>query len=211
MTFQNKLRCDSGATAVEYAIIAALIGLGLVGSLVTTRTSLSAIFGTTGTQMSSAASDAPAGVAPGFTSTSPRVAFWNAKTLAREPTVATQTNGSATTSYTFTDGTTVDYYKSFNGYSSIVYRQGDTGIRYSFLASGPIDIGSLDTYVPGTNNYSKQEFSYPTNNNVTTTYTNTWSGNSYVQTEAPASAAYKTATANSIEDIKIFAAGRPKP
>jgi Flp pilus assembly pilin Flp len=40
---------SAGATAIEYAIIAGLIGLGLVGSLVTTRGSLSAVFGVTAT------------------------------------------------------------------------------------------------------------------------------------------------------------------
>ena len=37
---------EGGATAIEYAIIAGLIGLGLVGSLVTTRGSLSGVYGT---------------------------------------------------------------------------------------------------------------------------------------------------------------------
>ncbi len=47
-------RNDSGATAIEYAILAGLIGLGIVGSLVTTRGSLSSTYGTASTQMSSA-------------------------------------------------------------------------------------------------------------------------------------------------------------
>ena len=44
---------ERGATAIEYAIIAGLIGLGLVGSLVTTRGSLSAVFGTASSRMAS--------------------------------------------------------------------------------------------------------------------------------------------------------------
>jgi Flp pilus assembly pilin Flp len=40
------LRQDRGATAIEYAIIGALIGIGLVGSLLGTKGSLNQVFGT---------------------------------------------------------------------------------------------------------------------------------------------------------------------
>ena len=92
---------DRGATAIEYAIIAGLIGLGLVGSLVTTRGSLSDMFGTASSQMGSAGSATPA--AP--TSNSPRASYWATKTLAGSP-VTTVSNGRTEVKYTYTDGTT---------------------------------------------------------------------------------------------------------
>ena len=63
--FRRLRRDEQGANAIEYAIIAALIGIGLIGSLVGTRTSLSSIFGVAGSQMASAGSDsASAGLGP---------------------------------------------------------------------------------------------------------------------------------------------------
>ena len=46
---------DDGAVAIEYAVIGALIGIGLIGALVGTRGSLSAIFGTASSAMVQAA------------------------------------------------------------------------------------------------------------------------------------------------------------
>ena len=112
---------QNGATAIEYAIIAGLIGLGLVGSLVATRGSLSAIFGTAGTQMSSGVAGAPAGPANPVTaqrpvvaaSTSPRAPFWNAKTLASK-TVTQPDATSQLTTFTYTDGSSGSYLAKFN-------------------------------------------------------------------------------------------------
>jgi Flp pilus assembly pilin Flp len=96
-------RSQEGAAAIEYAIIGALIGIGLIGSLIGTRGSLSAIFGTASSAMAS--SDAGT-AAPQRTSTSPRASFWQAKTLSGSP--VTQTSGSfQQTVYTYTDGSQV--------------------------------------------------------------------------------------------------------
>ena len=82
------------------------LGLGIVGSLVATRTSLSAIFGTASSQMD-AGSDGSASVVAGpvqtGTSTSPRSSYWMAKTLAASPVVSTS-GAVKTTVYQFTDG-----------------------------------------------------------------------------------------------------------
>lgn len=99
-------REQRGATAIEYAIIAGLIGLGLVGSLVTTRGSLSGIFGTAGTQMNGATATKPP-VAP-----SPSAGTWTAKGLTSAVTTASSSTGAAYT-FTFGDGTVVDYAQSF--------------------------------------------------------------------------------------------------
>ena len=95
---------DRGATAIEYAIIAGIIGLGLVGSLVATRGSLSTVFGTASSQMASAGSATPA--AP--TSSSPRASYWATKTLSGSP-VTTVSNGLTEVKYTYTDGSTVSF------------------------------------------------------------------------------------------------------
>lgn len=84
---------DRGATAIEYAIVAGLIGLGLVGSLVMTRGSLSTVFGTTATKMASE----PQSVAAGGP-------FSGRTVVSMTPTAY---NGRSGTDYlyTFSDGT----------------------------------------------------------------------------------------------------------
>jgi pilus assembly protein Flp/PilA len=110
-------RAQQGATAIEYAIIAGLIGLGLVGSLVTTRGSLSAIFGTAGSQMSSAASatasggSAGGGAAAGPVTATSRAQYWQGKTIASK-TVSGNTN---MTSFTYTDGSSGYVSRSASG------------------------------------------------------------------------------------------------
>ncbi len=110
---------DRGATAIEYAIIAALIGLGIVGSLVSTRGSLSAVFGTAGSQMGSATAagsgqaSSPYGSLTG-NSSSTRTAYWQGKTLAAAPTKTV--DGSVSEwNYAFTDGTTAKFSKGGSG------------------------------------------------------------------------------------------------
>ena len=99
-------RSQQGATAIEYAILAGIIGLGLVGSLVATRGSLSSVFGTASSQMGS--SDAGgSGSAP--VSSSARAPYWNAKTASGSPIVATQGNWRQTV-YNYTDGSQVAYF-----------------------------------------------------------------------------------------------------
>ena len=99
-------RDDRGATAIEYALIAGLLGLGIVASLLTTKSSLNAVFGTASSQMD-AGSGGSASVVAGpvltGTSTSPRSSYWMAKTLAASPVVSTS-GAVKTTVYQFTDG-----------------------------------------------------------------------------------------------------------
>ncbi len=75
MRFHRKFgQATSGATAIEYALLASLIGLGIVGSLVTTKGSLSSVFGTASTNMSSATSGSAGGAAA-----TPGQAIWGSK------------------------------------------------------------------------------------------------------------------------------------
>ena len=102
----RRLRCSQrGATAIEYAIIAGLIGLGLVGSLVTTRGSLSAVFGTASSQMGSSSAG---GSASPTVSTSPRAPFWEAKTVASK-TLNPYGGSGQEFKVVYTDGVTVSY------------------------------------------------------------------------------------------------------
>lgn len=52
---------ESGATAIEYGLIAALIAVMLIGALNTLQTSLTGIFGRISTALNGAAPAAPAG------------------------------------------------------------------------------------------------------------------------------------------------------
>ena len=45
-TFARLLRDDSGATAIEYGLIAALVAVAAIGAMTTLGTSLSGIFNT---------------------------------------------------------------------------------------------------------------------------------------------------------------------
>jgi pilus assembly protein Flp/PilA len=110
---------ERGATAIEYAIIAALIGIGLIASLVSTRGSLSSIFGVASSNMASANAGVAAG--NGVTSqravaaaaTSPRAPYWNAKTLASK-TVTQPDATSQLTTFTYTDGSSGSYLAQFD-------------------------------------------------------------------------------------------------
>ena len=95
---------DSGATAIEYAIIAALIGIGLIASLVSTKGSLSAVFGVASSNMGSA--NAQSGGSGGASVAAP--AYWAAKTLASSTKVASALDG-FTYKYTYSDGTQVTF------------------------------------------------------------------------------------------------------
>lgn len=94
---------DSGATAIEYAIIAALIGIGLIASLVSTKGSLSAVFGVASSNMGSANAQSGGGSASVAVPS-----YWAAKTLA---TSSKQANsyGGFTYGYVYSDGTRINF------------------------------------------------------------------------------------------------------
>lgn len=98
-------RHDRGATAIEYALIAGLIGLGLVGSLSTTKAGLNFVFGTASSSLGTSDS---ATVPTGPTSTSARAPYWSAKSLAKASTVS-QSGKLKQTYYNYTDGTQVSF------------------------------------------------------------------------------------------------------
>ena len=213
----HSLHCDQrGATAIEYAIIAGLIGLGLVGSLVTTRGSLSAVFGTASTQMGSAAGlnpgssgsgpAAPAVPVPKFTANSPRAAFWNAKTLAG-PVESGSTSDGAYKTYRFTDGTTVTYSDGYP-YDRVVERSGDVSYAYLFDSNnGRVFQGDIYHYAPGTDVVRTHEFANPTTGSITETYLNTYPSNGSSQVRGTPSAEFTSVTANMYEDLTVFAKG----
>jgi len=63
-TIQQLIRDESGATALEYGLIAALVSVAAIGALNALGGSLNAIFGTVSTQLNSAAASAAASAAP---------------------------------------------------------------------------------------------------------------------------------------------------
>ncbi len=48
-------KCESGATAIEYGLIAALISVAIIGVLTTVGTNLSAVFDTIGDKLAAPA------------------------------------------------------------------------------------------------------------------------------------------------------------
>ena len=142
-TLLRLCRAQRGATAIEYAIIAGLIGLGLVGSLVATRGSLSAIFGTAGSQMNSAASGTSSGSGSGSSAAAPvtatsRAQYWQGKTLVSK-TVSSNTN---LTTFSYSDGS--------NGYVS----RGTSGTTYEFWDAAAFRYSSVYYDKAGVQNYA---------------------------------------------------------
>ena len=52
--FQKFVQDESGATAIEYALVAAIIGVGIVAALGTLKTSLNTKFNSIGTSVTNA-------------------------------------------------------------------------------------------------------------------------------------------------------------
>ena len=187
---RSLFRQDRGATAIEYAIIAGLIGLGIVGSLVTTKGSLNAVFGTTATKMvgTPATTERPAPAA----STSTRAPFWNAKTLsattATQPDPQTKVN-----TFTYADGASATLTRKYDangvftgetlavnrpalsaGYvDSVVWTFDATGKGLTqdyylyYGAGGPVQVWSQQTAASG---YAVNEVWYNSNGSVQRTY-----------------------------------------
>jgi pilus assembly protein Flp/PilA len=63
-TIQNLIHDESGATALEYGLIAALVSVAAIGALHTLGDSLNGIFGTVSDQLNSAATSAASSAAP---------------------------------------------------------------------------------------------------------------------------------------------------
>lgn len=115
------IRSDQeGATAVEYGLIVGLIALGIIGSLITTKGSLNAVFGSVSSQMGSSTSGSTAAGNPVTSqrvitaaSTSARAPYWNAKTLLQKQ-VTNPTATSQLTTFTYTDGSSGSYLAQYD-------------------------------------------------------------------------------------------------
>lgn len=178
------LRDDRGANAIEYALIAALIGIGLIGSLVGTRTSLSSIFGSLSTTMGSAS---PGGGQPAAAQPNPAFA---GKTLSTR-TATVRPWGATQYSYTYADGSTATYYtaSAYNGSyyrSNLSMTDAATGLKYTYTPS------EVDTTTGQTLAAGLSVVSYYASGNQKT-YTNysldqtgqTWTGNLVGYADSP--------------------------
>ena len=213
-------RDQRGATAIEYAIIAGLIGLGIVGSLVTTRGSLTGVFGTASSQMASGTAEAPvlklnAGL--------PRASYWSAKTLADTPIQRTEQNSLGvykTYQANFTDGSTIYLYYNINGKNynlttldgatnSRVSIQADTsgfpGITTELFYSGAVGSTQIAKSYHGDNSmiYADDGYDkgYPLKQ---TTYTYNSDGSVASQTNGAITAEFKSAIQAALQDAVLF-------
>lgn len=130
MAWNKLLRDERGANAIEYSLLGGFLALGLLASLVTTKSSLNTALGTISSQVASVATGAsstpPAPATPpaptnpvtsqrtvAAATTSSRYAYWSAKTLA----TTVVTNPSATsqqTVFTYADGTSGTYLVNYD-------------------------------------------------------------------------------------------------
>ena len=92
------------STTGQYAGIGALIGIGLIGSLVTTKTSLSSIFGVASSQMDSAG-----GASAQTLPTSAIASTWSSKIVSSITKTPIGSTGLNQVSYAFADGSSVLY------------------------------------------------------------------------------------------------------
>lgn len=129
-----------GATAIEYALIAGLIGLGLIASLVTTRGSLAGVFGTASNQMGSASEP----VAQGSID---RPTFWSSKTQSQPVE-----NGGTYMRFRFTDGSVVLITKSYPRTFSVEDPSSFTKYNLTVNSSG-----NMEYFL--TRNYTDSSFS----------------------------------------------------
>ena len=128
-----------GATAIEYAIIAALIGIGLIASLVSTKTSISSIFGVASSQMASgtASSGSSSGGSSGSGSTIPGGPY-SQKTVSN---VVTYYQGMTNQyQYYFTDGTNLNRTVNFKSSGAIA----DDTFQFTNQAAGETLIYRVD-------------------------------------------------------------------
>lgn len=219
-----------GATAIEYALIAGLIGLGIIGSLVTTKTSLNGIFGSLSGQMASA-SPQPGGSQPSAGSTAPatpaaptlnfnvsnsRSSYWAQKTVASGPTLTQRTSGDFWTTI-FTDGSKVVYYKENTGNQTIQYDDVPNLIStYLVLdSSGKSNNGSVYSYNASTFSAQTQK-SYMYSDsfsglNPISMYAGACTPSACTGPNGPASQQFVTAMNNAYYDIGFWSANAPYP
>lgn len=145
--FARRLRRDErGANAIEYGLIAGLIGIGIIGSLVTTRTSLNSIFGVASGQMGSANAGASSGPDLGA-----RAPYWQAKSLVS--TVNGSNGNGPTTTYTYSDGSWSQVTKYTSGmYNQMVESWDPTTARHTYYqvdASGVMNGYQIENHAVG--------------------------------------------------------------
>ena len=191
---------ERGATAIEYAIIAGLIGLGLVGSLVATRGSLSTVFGTASSQMGSANQAGASAPLPG------RAGYWSSKGL-----VSQSTSGTNTT-FRYGDGSVVTLILAGGGasphrvYAVDASQRVQRGIAYD---DGMVLNGfTLTNYAADMQSIQTQLFSSSTditNGSVNRVWTDTYSNGKVVsETSAGPTAAFLAEIGTSNEEFAYF-------
>ncbi len=118
---------ERGANAIEYSLIGAFLGIGIIAALTGTRTSLNTGYtaivsglGTVAAGGSSGATTPPAPVNPvtsqravAAANTSSRYAFWSGKTMTSK-SVTNPTPGSQQTTFAFADGTSGTYVANYD-------------------------------------------------------------------------------------------------
>ena len=225
MNLRQITRSTHGATAIEYAIIAGLIGLGLVGALAATRGSLTGVYGTAATQMGSAGTPA-APAAPAYTppySDSPRASYWEAKTPVGPP-IRTVSGVTIRTTWTYTDGSQATYVEnaaSPRAYGVIVQDSAAKQTAQSFFDTVNGSTARFPTYSE-VKNYADSDFSVLirsetadrqknqiVNSNITQTDIYDCSSGCRTLTNQSPSNAFQSANMNTFYDYGYFGNIRP--
>ncbi len=202
-------RDERGATAVEYGLIAGLIAIGIVGSLVSTRTSLNSVFGNAATKMGSATTTTkPPYTGPTFNPMFARSPFWSGKTLSSGPTIDRSSTSYSQVSATFTDGTQVYYTQYADGRQTINVRDGSTLYMWSVGtdASGKMNDAQLYHYTDASFTHTDVYYysgNYDSNGTPTSMTTVRCSGSCTSSSGSP-SAQYIQSYQNGVGDLAVY-------
>ncbi len=127
-------REQSGATAIEYGLIAGLIAIGIIGALISTRTSLQSTFGTVNSGLAGNSGSAGGATAP----RTPTPQFAGKTLSSRTP--STRVWGANQYDYAYTDGSTATYmtgaaYRGSYYRSNLQMKDAATGLSYTYVPS----------------------------------------------------------------------------
>lgn len=144
---------DSGAAAIEYALLAGLLALGITGSLIATKSSLNRTYSAVSQGIDGGGSGSGGAAAPMTmpTSSIAKSTFWSSRTLASGYPTTTNTASGPKTTYLFTDGFSADFTPRTDGSFSLNYFDPTSFTKYvSYIMSNGSTYYASYTYTDAT-------------------------------------------------------------
>ncbi len=203
---------ESGATAIEYGLIAGLIALGIVGSLVGTRGSLNSVYGAASSGLGQSTTPDTPGL--NFNPANSRTSYWAGKTVKSGPTYSSNANSEFWLT-TFTDGSTASIQK-YTTAPLIIEQTFEANSLYRIdtaYYNNKIDSVNAVHYdkVGGNTQYVYYSNAFDANNNPTNLKYGVYNGCCATLNNVAMTSAFQTQVANGIADMALWLANTPKP